>query len=382
MRTQVAIVGAGLSGLYAAYLLAQAGVACRVLESRDRIGGRILSVGLDDRSATPGAERGSYDLGPAWIWPDAQPLVRNLVTEMGIANFAQQTEGAFLVERSRLERPQRYARGYNSEPPSMRLAGGMRSLAEAVASRLPPSTVQLSARVKGVCLDTAGSVQIEAASAAGSFILEAEVVILAVPPRLASRCIQFAPTLPRPAQAALDAVPTWMAAHAKVLAIYERPFWRDQGYSGSATSSIGPLAEVHDASPVEGLPALFGFVGLPAAARREMGPEALKRLVLAQLVRLFGNDAAQPAAVHLVDWASDPDTATPEDSLPPSGRPSYGPPPEVGEIWKRRLAFAGTEVAPCNGGYLEGALEAAVAAVGAVLKDPDPARDQRTVSGY
>jgi len=376
MRTPVAIVGAGLSGLYAAHLLARAGVACTVLESRGRIGGRILSVGVDGPSGTPGAERGPYDLGPAWIWPDAQPLVRSLVAETSMAIFAQQTEGAFLAERSRHSPPQRYARGFNSEPRSMRLAGGMRSLAEAVASRLPPSAVQLCARVKGISLDAAGKVQIEVAGAAGPFVLETEMVILALPPRLAYRSIRFTPELPQAARAALDAVPTWMAAHAKVLAIYERPFWLEQGYSGSASSSVGPLAEVHDASPVEGLPALFGFVGLPAAVRREIGPEGLKRLVLAQLARLFGHDAAQPVAVHLLDWAADPDTATREDALPPDGHPSYGPPPQVGEVWQRRLAFAGTEVAPHNGGYLEGALEAARVAVDGVLRDLGPASER------
>jgi monoamine oxidase len=301
--------------------------------------------------------------------------MRTLVAETGIETFAQHTDGAFLVERSQREPPQRYARGYNTEPRSMRLVGGMRSLAEAVASGLPPSTVQCHARVKSISLDAAGGVHIDATSAAGSFILEAEAAILALPPRLASRSIRFAPNLPQPLLMALDAVPTWMAAHAKVVAIYDRPFWRAQGYSGSATSNVGPLAEVHDASPADGYPALFGFVGLPAAARNAIGSQDLKRLALAQLVRLFGHDAAQPIAVHLLDWASEPDTATPEDCVPPDGHPSYGSPPEVGETWQRRLAFAGTEVAPYNGGYLEGALEAAVAAVDGVFWNRIKARD-------
>jgi monoamine oxidase len=40
---QVAIIGAGLAGLYTAWLLEQAGVSCYVLEARERHGGRILS---------------------------------------------------------------------------------------------------------------------------------------------------------------------------------------------------------------------------------------------------------------------------------------------------------------------------------------------------
>ncbi len=38
-----------------------------------------------------------------------------------------------------------------------------------------------------------------------------------------------------------------MAGHAKVVALYERPFWREQGLSGDAISHCGTLAEIHDA---------------------------------------------------------------------------------------------------------------------------------------
>lgn len=29
-------------------------------------------------------------------------------------------------------------------------------------------------------------------------------------------------------------------------AIYDRPFWREAGLSGTAQSMVGPLAEIHD----------------------------------------------------------------------------------------------------------------------------------------
>lgn len=67
--------------------------------------------------------------------------------------------------------------------------------------------------------------------------------------------------------------PTWMAGHAKVVAIYERPFWRDSGLSGFVSSRVGPLQEIHDASPEAGSGALFGFLGIPVEVRQQLGKE-------------------------------------------------------------------------------------------------------------
>jgi monoamine oxidase len=81
-----------------------------------------------------------------------------------------------------------------------------------------------------------------------------------------------------------------MAGHAKLVAVYAQPFWRDAGLNGDAISHRSPLAEIHDASPAharEG--ALFGFA-FPRAAR----PLDFSDAAIAQLARLFGpGEAAQ-----------------------------------------------------------------------------------------
>ncbi|MEM1316044.1 MAG: FAD-dependent oxidoreductase, partial [Pseudomonadota bacterium] len=201
----------------------------------------------------------------------------------------------------------------------------------------------------------------------------------ALPPRLAAG-LAFAPALPEPAAAALRGAPGWMAAQAKLVAVYPAPFWRAAGLSGDAISHRGPLAEIHDASPLAASPgALFGFLGVPPQARAA-DPEALKSACLAQLARLFGPEAAAPDAVLFKDWAADPATAAPRDLSEPPRHPPGGLPPLSGP-WSGRLRFAGSEHAdPASGaapGYVEGALaagEAAADAAAAALAPGGPAR--------
>jgi len=69
-RTHVAIIGAGLAGLHASRLLRAAHVDCVLIEARDRLGGRILTVDQYGQPADDG-----FDLGPFWYWPRVQPAI-------------------------------------------------------------------------------------------------------------------------------------------------------------------------------------------------------------------------------------------------------------------------------------------------------------------
>ena len=55
-HVQVAIIGAGLSGLYAAYQLEKAGISYVVLEARAQTGGRIISCAGGPAPSLSGAE--------------------------------------------------------------------------------------------------------------------------------------------------------------------------------------------------------------------------------------------------------------------------------------------------------------------------------------
>jgi monoamine oxidase len=103
---------------------------------------------------------------------------------------------------------------------------------------------------------------------------------------------------------------------------------------------------------------LFGFVS-PGRCGSDINEQRLLLDAISQLADLFGPQAAEPVRVHLVNWASEPETATPLDTADLAGHPRYREIGLASDPWAGRLLFSGTETAPENGGFLEGALEAA-----------------------
>jgi monoamine oxidase len=150
-----------------------------------------------------------------------------------------------------------------------------------------------------------------------------------------------------------------MAPHAKYVAVYDTPFWRELGLSGGAHSSVGPMGEVHDVSMPGGHAALFGFLGVPAQVRRQVSDQVLRAHCRAQLVRLFGERAGSPVGDALKDWAADPLTAT-DDDQDAAGHHAAAPSRSADEgAWQGRLVGIGSEWSPQFPGYLAGAVDAA-----------------------
>ena len=354
VETGIAVIGAGLSGLAIADGLARGGQDVHLFEARDRVGGRILSV--------PGPQGGRFDLGPAWIWPHNTRMLA-LAQRFGLRVHGQHATGNLVFEdqTGTIRRDLSFA----TMGDALRLAGGLAALTDALANGLDDARLHLSHAIDAIDL-TGPAVRLTGTSATGPFTLTADRVVLALPPRLAA-AIAITPDPGAAVRAALARIPTWMAGHTKLVAVYDRPFWRDSGLSGDAISHTGPLMEIHDASDAaSNTPALFGFA-MPGIARKD--PQVFERNARAQLIRLFGPHAARPAAVLIKDWSTDARTATPQDASPPPNHPAYGLPGVVRERANDRLIFAGTEAAPQDGGFLEGALQSAEAAL-AALRHP------------
>jgi len=364
MRTaRIAIVGGGLSGLYAAFLLEKKGIKDYVLlEAREALGGRIACVTSSGHSpaGTAGAGEGidRFDLGPTWFWPDLQPELDRLIDDLGLTRFEQHESGDMVVERSPIEPPVR-ARGFVNSPASMRLVGGMGALVDALHRRLDPARIVTGQTVRHL-RRADHHIEVDSADARGGITTwRVEHVLLAMPPRLAEDTIAFTPALPQALARQWRATATWMASHAKYVAIYDTPFWREQGQSGEARSARGPLVEIHDASMPGGSAALFGFFGLPARARKSVPEDVLRSHCRAQLTRLFGARAATPKADLIKDWAFDPYTATGTD-LDGAGQHAAAPSAVVPSgPWNACLTGIASEWSRQFPGYVAGAIEAA-----------------------
>ena len=342
------VVGAGVAGLVATAELTATGASCVCLEARDRIGGRLLSVAIAG---------GALDLGATWFWP-GERRVERLVRELGLAVHGQQTSGAALVETP--EGTERLS-GNPFDVPAHRFSDGAHGLAAALAGRSPAATIRVSTPVSRVEYDGRAMVVV----ALGERV-QAEHVVLAVPPALAARSIAFHPALPDRLLGVARQTPVWMGAVAKVVAHYTYPFWRTDGLAGSAISHTGPLRELHDMSGPGGYPAaLFGFV--PAGSNR---PAPTVDAVIGQLVRLFGPQAAAPTRVLVQDWSAESYTSPPGvESL--NAYQFFGDPLYAQPALNGRLHWATTETAGESPGHIEGALaaaERAVTAVGAALR--------------
>jgi monoamine oxidase len=351
----IAIIGAGLSGLSLADRLFEDKRNIAVFEARNRCGGRILS-----RSITPASTASSFmvDLGPAWLWPDHQPRIAALVKRLGLELFRQWDIGHGLYQANVGTAPTMYIDAQIHET-SRRIRGGCHQLIAGLAQRIPDSILHPQHRLLHLA-DRDTYIELRFAIGDSHVTYQSKQVVLAVPPRLLADNIIFEPALAPELMQAMRDTPIWMAGHAKAMLVYPDAFWRRQGFSGNAFMPYpgAVLAEIYDACSEQSEPAaLSGFFGLPAFTRKHCRNN-LEALTVQQMTRLFGAEAANPLHVVIQDWSMEAFTATGQDRTPPAEHPRYGHPWLQLDHWRDKLYFCGTETAQTSGGYLEGALEA------------------------
>jgi monoamine oxidase len=398
----VAVVGAGFAGLAAALDIHDAGLSVTVLEARERVGGRVLSVELENGEIA--------ELGAEWIMPDDDVLRATIdrlgltASEAGIDYLRREPRGraavsmaeldAFLeaadahlaaspadrssmgamldavpgddraraVAKARLQgtfasdldrvawRAGWHAGRLAAEPAVYRrMERGNGSIADAAAELL--ADVRLGIRATGVT-QPRGRVEIRTDGDA----IDADVVVVAVPVRLVTE-LAFDPPLPPEQRNAFEGLPMGVASKLAVplagepercaIQCADLPFWFwvADGADGRprrvVTSFAGSELPQEELATGSGDPAMW----------------------LRRIVELAPELRPEGTAVMKV-WADDPCsrgayTAWDHSSL--SRRPQF-------ERMHGSVAFAGEHTAGDHSGTMEGALRSGKRAAAQVLE--------------
>ncbi len=240
---------------------------------------------------------------------------------------------------------------------STRFVGGPQQLSKGLARKLH-EPVRLNAPVLAIERGTPATVHTATQRVRG------RQVIVTVP-KSVTAAIGFAPALPAAYAQYLQRQPSGSAV--KIQAVYETPFWRAEGLSGSVVSDTGPVEVVYDNSPPDGHPGvLVAFAeGNQGRALFALSDAARRAAVLASLARYFGPRAEHPT--HYLDmvWAREQYTGGAYGSFNPPGVITSLGAAVAGPVGN--IHFAGADYSPEWPGYMEGAIRSGEAAAARVL---------------
>jgi len=338
------IIGAGLTGLTLAYRLRSSGLNVRILEARNRLGGRI-------HTTTPAEKLPHQEMGATWLHrPHIQ--LQALLQELNLKLFEQVVGPHAIYEQSRSAPAQLVQLPPNPEP-SHRIQGGTSRLIKSLAAQVPEHWIQLGVQVRSI--EDKGA-QVEVVLVGEKAHLSAKQVVSTLPPNLFAQTVSCLPSLPEALLSACAKTHTWMGESIKVSIAYREPFLRKPNTSGTIFSNAGPLTELYDHAPVED--DAFALMGFMNGALAGLSKEERRTLTIAQLQKFYGPQAADVLAYNEVVWRDEPYTfdASTQGMVPHqnNGHPIYRQ-----GYWSKKLYLGGSETASSHPGYMEGAVASA-----------------------
>lgn len=369
-KTDVIVIGAGAAGLMAAYMLAKAGKTVKVLEARNRLGGRIHTH--DDK----------YELGAEFVHGNL-PVTLGLLKEAGIATTAvnfemwQHQDGKLQQSDEFVERwdelmgklnalkedmpiddfllqnfsgeeyakmrkqVENYVSGYDTANPKdasafalrnewshedadaqHRVVGGYGKMIAYLAKSITDlgNEIVIGNPVNEIVWEK-GSVKVTVGD--GS-VHHADKVVVAVPLGILQKIgsgngvIKFIPEFKKQAEAFMN---IGFGSVIKILLEFDDIFWENDAVTkkfGADLSTMGFLFSEEEiptywTQAPEHIPLLTGWIGGPPAfAKKDLSDEEILNLTLISLSNIFG----LPAEIlknklvywHVSNWATEPFT--------------------------------------------------------------------------
>lgn len=352
MKPKIVIIGAGLTGLLIAYNLKKLGFVVRILEARDRLGGRIST--LLSANDTP------VEMGATWFGNQHTNLI-TLLDELKIPYFEQYMKGTAFFEAFSTAPPQPIKIPQDS--PSFRIEGGTSTLISVLANCLNENEISLNQPVKELLFKNE-IVNIKTNDAT----VEADIVITTVPPALLFNSIQFTPSLPKELTKIAFQTHTWMQDSIKVALVYNAPFWKNKNLSGTIFSNVGPITEFYDQSDSSNTH--FALCGFLSNSYGHLSKEERKEKVTYQLQRIFGKEATEYLSYEEIIWSEEVYTKSKkQDNAVVYPHQNNGNPIFNLEYNDNKFFIAGSETSTIYPGYMEGSVTSANKMVDKIKKE-------------
>ncbi|MEO6470533.1 MAG: NAD(P)/FAD-dependent oxidoreductase [Aeromicrobium sp.] len=240
-----------------------------------------------------------------------------------------------------------------------RVIGGLQQVPLRLAERLGDD-VKVSQPVRRLEWSDSGVV-----AKTDDLTVTARYAIAAIPPVLHGR-IDYQPPLPRAQHQMHQHLSFGLVI--KVHAVYERPFWREDGLSGTAFIPYNLVHEAYDNTNHEDAHGtLVGFVSdIKAGDVLSLGADERRKAVLESLATYYGPEALTPIVYFESDWAAEEWTrGAYAVSFDLGGLVRYGPTlrEPVGPIW-----FSSSDLAGEGYQHVDGAIRVGHETAAAIIE--------------